>query len=333
MLLQLIVIHYDEGEAYIKDFLNVLKLQQWVNFNDIEVLIENDGNKVVYDDKIFEGYPFSIQYHVNEWSGRSGVRQHGLDRAIADYVMFCDCDDTFLRFDSLYEIIFNLKKEKPDVLYSTFRTNFVENGKTTGFRNYFNENVWIHGKCFKTDFLRKNGIKWNEKLNNFEDVYFVRLVDTFEPKKFGIKNEIYAWKYRETSATRNDGHVEMLDYRNAIRSQKESIETLKHMGKLEEVGIKLFVTMYEVYFLTSAKRQGLNFNRDYTNYIEEVESKFLSLYRENKKYLDLISNGTKLALYNVLIDRFFKDKKVFWQPKMTLSEYLNFLENTYKEVN
>lgn len=332
MLLQLIVIHYDEDESYIKNFLHVLKLQQWVDFNDIEVLIENDGDKVIYNEALFAGYPFSVQYHVNKWSGRSGVRQCGLDRATADYVMFCDCDDTFLRFDSLYEIIFNLKKEKPDVLYSTFKTNFIKDGKTAGFRNYYNENVWIHGKCFRTEFLRTNNLRWNEKLNNFEDVYFVRLVDTFKPKKVGIRNETYAWKYRETGATRNDGHIEMLDYRNAIRSQKESIETLKHMGKFEEAGVKLFVTMYEVYFLTSAKRYGFDFKRDYTNYVSEVEINFLKLYKENKDYLDLVPNDTKLALYNVILERFFKEKGVYWEPKMTLAEYLNFLKDTYKEA-
>ena len=57
MLLQLIVIHYDEDETYIKNFLDVLKLQQWVDFNDFEVLIENgvtNSNSIFYGVNLYE---------------------------------------------------------------------------------------------------------------------------------------------------------------------------------------------------------------------------------------------------------------------------------------
>lgn len=331
MLLQLIVIHYDEDETYIKNFLDVLKLQQWVNFNDFEVLIENDGDKVVYDKEIFKGYPFSIQYHINDWSGRSGVRQCGLNRAMADYVMFCDCDDTFLRFDSLYEIFFNLRKSKPDVLFSTFRTNFVKDGRTTGFRDYYGENVWIHGKCFRTKFLKDNDIQWNKNLNCFEDVYFVRLVDSFNPKKVGVKSQIYAWKYRASSSTRNDGHTEMLDYKNGLISQNEAIKTYIKLKKFREAGIKVFVTMYEVYFMIMLMRRGIIPDRDYTNYPDTVEEMFIDMYRKNKQYLELVDSSTKTALYSVLVDRFFKEKDVYWEPELTLAQYIESLENKYKE--
>ncbi len=331
MLLQLIVIHYDEDESYIKNFLDVLKLQQWINFNDFEVLIENDGDKLVYDRKLFNNYPFKIQYHVNEWSGRSGVRQNGLNRAVADYVMFCDCDDTFLRFDALYDILTTLRKEQPDVLFTTFTTNFVKDGKTTGFRDYYNENVWIHGKCFRTKFLKDNDIKWNVKLNNFEDAYFVRLVDTFKPKKFGIKNQTYAWKYRASSSTRNDGHTEMLDYKNCLFSQNESIETYKKIGKLYEAAVKVFVTMYETYYILSAKDLNLNFERDYTRYPEEVEKMFYKIYTENLDLLKLLHPATKAELFKVLHSRFFNDKHLYWEPKLTLQQFLENLSLKYKE--
>jgi len=330
MLLQLIVIHYDEDESYIKNLLNVLKLQQWFDFRDLEVLIENDGDKVVYDKSLFENYPFKIRYHVNEWSGRSGVRQHGLNRATADYVMFCDCDDTFLRFDALATIKHALIKEKPDVLFTIFKTNFVDdNGLTKGFRDYYNENVWIHGKCFRTKFLKDNDISWNKSLNNFEDAYFVRLVDAFRPKKFGINLDLYAWKYRATSSTRGDGKTEMLDYLNCLNSQREAIKAYIELDKLKDAGVKLFITMYEVYFLITSIDSNIDLVREYTAHREQVEKEFIELYEKYKQYLDYVSPRLASTLYTALVKRFFEEKQVYLVPKDTLEQFIENLKQKY----
>ena len=97
MLLQLIITHYKDDQKYVKRLLDSIQLQQDIDFNDIGVMIINDGDEVILDSSLFSEYNFNIDYVIEEWSGVSGARQHGLDRATADYVMFCDGDDLFYR--------------------------------------------------------------------------------------------------------------------------------------------------------------------------------------------------------------------------------------------
>lgn len=330
MLLQFVVIHYDEDETYIKSLLNVLKMQQNIDFNEIEVLIENDGDKLVYNEKLFEGYPFKIQYHVNPWTGRSGVRQFGLDRATADYVMFCDCDDTFLRFDALYDVFKALKSKQPDVLFSKFVADHVdENEKMVGFSQYYAENVWIHGKVFKVDFLRKHNIKWNQKLNNYEDSYFVRLIDAYNPQKIGIETPTYLWKHRASSCTRNGESRVMLDYNNKVNSEMELISEFKRRQLDLAAGSFMYSLQYECYYTSMAIRSGEELSRDFTTDIDAAEKRFIEFYLENHELADKIPAALKSNLYAGMVDRFFKSYKRATNPVLTFEEWITELTNKY----
>ena len=75
MLLQFVVTQYEDGQACIKRLLDSIQLQQDVEFNEIGVIIINDGDKVILDRTLFINYPFKIDYYIEEWSGLSGARQ------------------------------------------------------------------------------------------------------------------------------------------------------------------------------------------------------------------------------------------------------------------
>ena len=123
----------------------------------------------------------------------------------------------------------------------------------------------------------------------------------------------------------------MLDYKNCLFSQNESIETYKKIGKYYDAAVKVFVTMYETYYILSAKALNLNFERDYTSYPEEVEKMFYKIYTENLNLLDLLKPKTKIELFKVLHSRFFDDKNLYWEPKLTLQQFLENLILKYKE--
>ena len=78
MLLQLIITHYKDDQKYVKRLLDSIQLQQDIDFNDIGVMIINDGNEVVLDSSLFSQY-----------------------RSKAEYIMFCDGDDLFYRMNAL----------------------------------------------------------------------------------------------------------------------------------------------------------------------------------------------------------------------------------------
>lgn len=330
MLLQMIVIHYDEDASYIKALLDMIKAQQWVDFNEIEVLIENDGDKLVYSNSLFDGYPFSIQYHVNPWSGRSGVRQCGLDRATADYVMFCDCDDKFFRLDALFDIMSTLVAQKPDVLQSKFvADHWNAEGKMYGFSEYFKENVWIHGKCFRTAFLREHNIRWNVKLNNFEDSFFVRLIDAHDPTKSFIEAPTYLWKHRDSSCTRNEGHIEMLDYKNKSFSEMELIISLLEHDKIDRASNFMYALELECYYTLSAMSAGETLDKDYTNDVVLVESRFIKFYKKYHYLVEQMDKEIKSVLYYAMQERFFKNYNRSGTFEFTFEQWIQNLENKY----
>ena len=205
MFLQIVLTNYKDGDACILRFLNSIIMQQNVDWNDIGVLIINDGDECILDSSLFPNYPFKIEYHIEEWSGVSGARNKGLEKVKAPYVMFCDGDDLFYRLNALWDILRILKKENCDVLTSKFTTDIMNEDNLNEclyHKNYFQENVWIHGKIWKVEFLNKYNIRFNSKLKLYEDSYFVRLAWSYNPKKYDMEEITYWWKFREESITR-----------------------------------------------------------------------------------------------------------------------------------
>jgi glycosyltransferase involved in cell wall biosynthesis len=75
--------------------LDSIAIQQNINFDDIGVIITNDGSDVKLSDSLLKSYPYDIEYYQNGHKGVSATRNYCLDKATADYVMFCDADDMF----------------------------------------------------------------------------------------------------------------------------------------------------------------------------------------------------------------------------------------------
>lgn len=95
MKLQILVPQYKETEEVIKSLLDSLIVQQNVDFNEFGVIITNDGSDVKLSKKFLDSYPYKIEYYKAKHQGVSATRNECLDKAIADYVMFCDADDMF----------------------------------------------------------------------------------------------------------------------------------------------------------------------------------------------------------------------------------------------
>jgi len=93
--LDILVPQYKETEEIIKPLLDSIAIQQNVNFDNIGVIITNDGSDVFLSDEFLQSYPFRIEYYKEEHRGVSGTRNFCLDKSKADYVMFSDADDMF----------------------------------------------------------------------------------------------------------------------------------------------------------------------------------------------------------------------------------------------
>ena len=96
MTLDIIIPHYHEPWSLCKPLFDSIALQCGVNWENIGVIVVNDGVEGTLADYLFAGYPYHIKHIVQIHSGLSATRNRGLDESKADYVMFCDSDDQFL---------------------------------------------------------------------------------------------------------------------------------------------------------------------------------------------------------------------------------------------
>ena len=62
MILQILIPQYKETDDIIHPLLDSIKIQKNVNFNDIGVIIVNDGTDIRLSDKLLKSYPFKIDY-------------------------------------------------------------------------------------------------------------------------------------------------------------------------------------------------------------------------------------------------------------------------------
>ena len=95
MKFQILVPQYKEIDEEIKPLLDSIAIQQNVDFNEIGVIICNDGSDVFLSEELLNSYPFKIEYYKEPHRGVSGTRNACLDYATAEYVAFCDADDMY----------------------------------------------------------------------------------------------------------------------------------------------------------------------------------------------------------------------------------------------
>ena len=118
--LQILIPQYKETDEVIKPLLDSIAIQQSINFDEIGVIIVNDGTDVHLTEHLLNSYPYEIEYHLNEHKGVSATRNACLDYATADYVMFCDADDMFYNACGLWILFREMKIGQFDSLVSVF---------------------------------------------------------------------------------------------------------------------------------------------------------------------------------------------------------------------
>lgn len=204
-LLDLIVTHYKEPWWVGKKFFDMLALQRGVDFNDFRVLIVNDGYEFTLDPDLFKYYPFKVDIHNMPHGGVSSARNAGIDNADAKWVCFCDFDDTFAHVLALRDVLNVLPTDAYDMLWSDFISEDKMQGGQTLYHRRGENVVFIHGKFWRLDWLRKTGLKFDTDLVFNEDSAFCGVANNMmDYKRTGhIETALpmYVWCFNENSAT------------------------------------------------------------------------------------------------------------------------------------
>lgn len=257
MKLQILVPQYKETDEIVKPLLDSIALQQSVDFNEVGVIICNDGTDIFLSDDLLNSYPFTVEYHKEPHRGVSGTRNACFEYCTADYVMFCDADDMFVNACGLY-IIFREMNQGFDSMISVFmeETRHPQT-KEVIYTNHDMDSTFVHGKVHRRQYLIDNHIKWNEKLTIHEDSYFNILCQNLSQNVKYCQVPFYLWKWRDDSVCRHDPKYILKTYNNMLDSNDALIDEFLKRGLMEKAMFYTVFMIFDAYY-TMNKPEWIN---------------------------------------------------------------------------
>jgi glycosyltransferase involved in cell wall biosynthesis len=246
----ILIPQYNETEKDISNLLDSIEIQQNIDFNEIGVIICNDGSDILLSDDFLKSYQFDIQYFKEQHKGVSATRNFLLDKSDAEYVMFCDADDMFYNACGLWILFREFDCGDFDTLFSVFIEETRDIDGNVIYITHDFDNAFVHGKIHRRQYLIDNNIRFNDSLTIHEDSYFTLLTQNCtEPSKIKYcPTPFYLWKWRDESVCRHDSKYILKTYTNMIDSNNALIDEFVNRGLLEiantYVGIMIFNTYY-----------------------------------------------------------------------------------------
>lgn len=322
--LQILIPQYKETEEIIKPLLDSIEVQQNVDLkNDVGVIIVNDGTDVHLSREFLDRYSFPIEYHLNEHNGVSATRNACLDRATAEYVMFCDADDMFYNACGFYIIFREMENGGFDSLVSAF----IEESRDPQTKEpiYINHNMdstFVHGKVHRRKYLLKQNIRWNDKLTIHEDSYFNCLCQRFAKELKYSQTPFYLWRWRDASVCRHDPKYILKTYNNMLDSNDALIEQFLKRGRQQDAQFFAVNMIYDAYF-TMNKDEWLN--QENHEYRHATERRFKEYWLKHKNLHDTIAQDVKTQIIMGIKNRMYAEGMVL--ETMTFNEWIRKVEN------
>lgn len=322
MKLQILIPQYKETEDIIKPLLDSIEIQQNVDLvNDVGVIIVNDGTDVHLSKEFLEKYSYQIEYYLDEHKGVSATRNACLDRATADYVMFCDADDMFYNACGLY-IIFR----EFDNGFDSFASVFIEETrdpvtKQPVYINHDMDSTFVHGKVHRRQFLIDNNIRWNDNLTIHEDSYFNCLCQRLAKQLKHCPSPFYLWRWRDASVCRHDPKYILKTYNNMLDSNTALIEQFLSRNRKEDAMFYATSMIYDAYF-TMNKDEWLN--QENKEYRHATERRFKEYWFKYKQLHDETPLQLKNQVIMALKNRMYMEGMIL--ESLTFNEWIKQVE-------
>ena len=229
--LQILIPQYNEDENMIKPLLDSIAIQQDVDLKqDIEVFIGNDGSDVKLSTDFLKQYPFKIQYHFFEHARLAATRQKLFDLVTAPYVMWCDADDRFISTIALSMIMQYIHNGFDALIFDIVEQNAFPDGRVVYIPRK-NDCIFVHGKIYRTEFLKENHIKWHPELHEHQDSPFNVLARTLAKKSYNCPLVIYMWCNNRKSISRINGIYHLVNtWPHMIDSYQALVDDFKDRG-------------------------------------------------------------------------------------------------------
>lgn len=331
--LDLIVTHYKEPWEVGKNLFDMIAMQRQVDFNDISVILVNDGEGNELPEFLFKGYPYTVNQLSIPHGGVSKARNAGLDASNADWVMFCDFDDSFSSVFGLHLIFCAMNEDKYDTLWSCFTEETMDKDGRIHLVAHERDWVFIHGKAHRRQYLVDNEIRFHEKLTIHEDVYFTILTQTLtEPERIGsIRTPFYLWKWNGNSVVRKDNAEDfiLLTYDHLIRQRIALTEELIRRDRPADVIGTVVKTVLDAYYDCQQSTWRTEKNHDLLVKAENWFAAYLKRYANYyvKANIQQIAAMAKASRDNAL------KKGTFYMEAQTLSQWLDHIMKDRRPVS
>jgi len=299
MKLQLLVPQYNETDDVVKPLLDSLATQQGIDFDDVGVIICNDGSDIHLSDDLINSYPFEVQYHLCEHQGVSATRNECLDRATADYVMFCDADDMFLMNCAIWIIFREIAAGGFDSLTSVFVEESRFNGEIN-FIHHETDSTFVHGKVHRRQYLKDLNIRWNPKLTIHEDSYFNILCQNLSQNVKYCPTPFYLWRWRDNSVCRHDPKYILKTYTNMLDSNSSLIDEFIKRGR-QDLAMTFCCSMILDAYYTMNKPEWIN--QENVAYRDHTERHFADYFKKWKSLWNMMPDQNKMVMSNQIRQR------------------------------
>lgn len=325
MKLQILVPQYNETDEIIKPLLDSLMVQQNIDFNEIGVVICNDGSDTFLSNKLLTSYPYKIEYYKCEHKGVSATRNACLDHATADYVMFCDADDMFYNACGLWIIFREIDNGGFDSLTSAFIEE-TRNPQTNEvvYINHDTDSTFVHGKVHKRKYLIDNNIRWNDNLTIHEDSFFNCLCQKLSNNVKYCPTPFYLWKWRDDSVCRHDAKYILKTYNNMIDSNTSLVKEFLNRNRRNDAQFYVAFLIYDAYF-TMNKDEWIN--QENKEYRDATEKRFYEYYKEFKYLYDEIDTNVKAQIIYGIKNRMFGEGLLM--ETITFNDWIREVSNKY----
>ena len=325
MRLQILIPQYKETDEVIKPLLDSIAIQQSVSFDEIGVIIVNDGSDVFLSDDLLDSYPFKIEYYKEPHKGVSAARNACLDHAAADYVMFCDADDMFMNVCGLY-ILFREFETGFDSLVSVFMEESRHpETKEPMYLNHDMDSTFVHGKVHRRQYLIDNHIRWNDRLTIHEDSFFNILCQNLSTNVKYCQVPFYLWKWRDDSVCRHDPKYILKTYRNLLDSNDALIDEFLSRGRQDKAMFYAAMMVFDAYYLMNKPEWINQENREYRDATEKHFSKW---FKKHESLWNATPINDKMVISNQVRSRSINEGMLM--EAVTIDDWLKKIRKRVK---
>ena len=225
-------------------------LQRNIDFNDVGVILVNDGEDSALPDDLFKDYPYKVTQVTIPHGGVSRARNAGLDASKADWITVCDFDDQICSTLGLQLVFSAINEDDKDMYWTRFLEEVPVDGAMK-LQPHNRDVIFIHGKLYRRQWLVDNNIRFHPGLTLHEDVYFSHLAQAVadESRVGGIETGWYLWCHNPDSVGRTYGYRFLFDtYDHLMKQRNEIIKEFKKRGLDSQAKIAVSKTVVDAYY-------------------------------------------------------------------------------------